>query len=90
MSLDLDGPGGDVDWGVLAGLDELIAEPPLGPAGEDLAAVAMAAAVGDSYRSTRRRMHRALSSPPGADRDWNAISLPFVVGPGGRIGKARP
>ncbi len=24
---------------------------------------------------------------PGSDRDWNALSLPFVVGPGGRIGK---
>ena len=25
--------------------------------------------------------------PPDADRDWNALSLPFVVGPHGRIGK---
>ncbi len=24
---------------------------------------------------------------PGSDRDWNALSLPFVVGPHGRIGK---
>ena len=27
---------------------------------------------------------------PGADKDWNALSLPFVVGPNGRIGKLRP
>jgi photosystem II stability/assembly factor-like uncharacterized protein len=26
---------------------------------------------------------------PGADRDWNALSLPFVVGPKGRIGVLR-
>ncbi len=26
---------------------------------------------------------------PGSDRDWNALSLPFVVGPHGRIGKLR-
>jgi hypothetical protein len=25
-----------------------------------------------------------------ADRSWNALSLPFVVGPNGRIGKLRP
>ena len=29
----------------------------------------------------------ALHEPPDADRDWNALSLPFVVGPHGRIGK---
>ena len=27
---------------------------------------------------------------PDADRNWNALSLPFVVGPKGRIGKLRP
>lgn len=27
---------------------------------------------------------------PDADRDWNALSLPFVVGPHGRIGKLNP
>ena len=27
---------------------------------------------------------------PDADRNWNAISLPFVVGPKGRIGKLNP
>jgi CHAD domain-containing protein len=54
---------------LLEGLDALIAEPPLGPAGQQPAGVAMPAAVADSYRSTRRRMRRALASPPGADRD---------------------
>jgi photosystem II stability/assembly factor-like uncharacterized protein len=28
--------------------------------------------------------------PPDANRNWNALSLPFVVGPKGRIGKLRP
>jgi photosystem II stability/assembly factor-like uncharacterized protein len=32
----------------------------------------------------------ALHEPPDADRNWNAISLPFVVGPHGRIGKLNP
>ena len=27
--------------------------------------------------------------PVGADKNWNALSLPFVVGPDGRIGKLR-
>jgi hypothetical protein len=29
----------------------------------------------------------AFNEVPGADANWNAISLPFVVGPHGRIGK---
>jgi hypothetical protein len=29
------------------------------------------------------------NEPADADRDWNALSLPFVVGPHGRIGKLR-
>jgi photosystem II stability/assembly factor-like uncharacterized protein len=29
----------------------------------------------------------ALQEAPDADRNWNALSLPFVVGPHGRIGK---
>ena len=39
---------------------------------------------------------RALHPDPGmheaadTDRDWNALSLPFVVGPHGRIGKLNP
>jgi photosystem II stability/assembly factor-like uncharacterized protein len=32
----------------------------------------------------------ALHEPLDADRDWNALSLPFVVGPHGRIGKLNP
>jgi len=32
----------------------------------------------------------ALHQPPDADRNWNAISLPFVVGRHGRIGKLNP
>jgi photosystem II stability/assembly factor-like uncharacterized protein len=31
-----------------------------------------------------------LHEAPDADRNWNAISLPFVVGPHGRIGKLNP
>jgi hypothetical protein len=27
---------------------------------------------------------------PDADKNWNALSLPFVVGPNGRIGKLNP
>ena len=32
----------------------------------------------------------AMHETPDADRDWNALSLPFVVGPHGRIGKLNP
>jgi len=32
----------------------------------------------------------AMHEPPDADRNWNALSLPFVVGPHGRIGKLNP
>jgi hypothetical protein len=32
----------------------------------------------------------ALHEPVDADRNWNALSLPFAVGPGGRIGKLNP
>ena len=32
----------------------------------------------------------ASHEPPDADRNWNALSLPFVVGPHGRIGKLNP
>lgn len=31
----------------------------------------------------------ALGEPADADRNWNALALPFVVGPHGRIGKLR-
>ena len=41
---------------------------------------------------TWRALHPdpAQHQPPDADRNWNALSLPFVVGPHGRIGKLRP
>jgi len=29
------------------------------------------------------------ADPPDADKNWNALSLPYVVGPNGRIGKLR-
>ncbi len=32
----------------------------------------------------------ARHDPPDADRNWNALSLPFVVGPHGRIGRLNP
>jgi len=32
----------------------------------------------------------ALHDAPDADKNWNALSLPFVVGPKGRIGKLNP
>ena len=32
----------------------------------------------------------ARHDPPDADRHWNALSLPFAVGPHGRIGKLNP
>ena len=32
----------------------------------------------------------AAGDPEDADRNWNALALPFVVGPHGRIGKLRP
>ncbi len=32
----------------------------------------------------------ALHEAPGADRNWNVLSLPFVVGPHGRVGKLNP
>jgi hypothetical protein len=33
------------------------------------------------------RPNPALNQPSDADRDWNALSLPYVVGSHGRIGK---
>lgn len=35
------------------------------------------------------RPNSEIHEPGDADRNWNAISLPFVVGPDGRIGKLR-
>jgi hypothetical protein len=36
------------------------------------------------------RPNPGTHEPTDADRNWNAISLPFVVGPHGRIGKLNP
>jgi photosystem II stability/assembly factor-like uncharacterized protein len=36
-----------------------------------------------------RALKRSASDPPDADQHWNALSLPFVVGPKGRIGRLR-
>jgi len=37
-----------------------------------------------------RSLKPSPTDPPDADKNWNALSLPFVVGPNGRIGKLRP
>ena len=34
-------------------------------------------------------LHPTKEEPTDADKNWNALSLPFVVGPNGRIGKLR-
>lgn len=34
-----------------------------------------------------RPLQPGTKDAPGADRDWNALSLPYVAGPNGRIGK---
>jgi hypothetical protein len=36
-----------------------------------------------------RALKPTLQDAPDADKNWNALSLPFVVGPHGRIGKLR-
>ena len=55
----------------------------VGPNGTDVST--------DDGRNWRAlRPNPALHEPADADRDWNALSLPFVVGPHGRIGKLRP
>jgi hypothetical protein len=55
----------------------------VGPNGTDLST--------DDGRNWRAvRPNPALHEPADADRNWNALSLPFVVGPHGRIGKLRP
>jgi hypothetical protein len=43
---------------------------------------------GNNWRPVRP--DPALHETPNADRNWNAICLPFVVGPQGRIGKLNP
>lgn len=52
----------------------------VGPNGTDLSIDA-----GRNWRPLRP----APGDAPGSDRDWNALSLPFAVGPHGRIGKLR-
>ena len=37
-----------------------------------------------------RALKPAANETPDADKNWNALSLPFVVGPNGRIGKLAP
>ena len=37
-----------------------------------------------------RALKPSASEPSDADQHWNALSLPFVVGPHGRVGKLRP
>jgi hypothetical protein len=55
----------------------------VGPNGTDIST--------DDGRNWRAlRPNPALNEPSDADRDWNALSLPFVVGPRGRIGKLQP
>jgi photosystem II stability/assembly factor-like uncharacterized protein len=52
----------------------------VGPNGTDIST--------DDGRNWRAlRPDPAMHEAPDADRDWNALSLPFVVGPHGRIGK---
>ena len=53
----------------------------VGPNGTDLST--------DDGRNWRA-LKPGLAEPPDADRNWNALSLPFVVGPQGRIGHLRP
>jgi hypothetical protein len=53
----------------------------VGPNGTDIST--------DDGRNWRPLLPQA-GEAPGADQHWNALSLPFVVGPHGRIGKLRP
>ncbi len=52
----------------------------VGPNGTDIS-------IDDGRNWRPVRPDAALHEDAGADRNWNAISLPFVVGPKGRIGK---
>lgn len=54
---------------LLAELDRLLAEPPLGPAAGQPASEAIPFAVRHSYRTTSRRMRRASRQPAGPGRD---------------------
>jgi photosystem II stability/assembly factor-like uncharacterized protein len=50
----------------------------VGPSGTDIST--------DDGRNWRS-LHPTAEETPDADKNWNAISLPFVAGPNGRIGK---
>ena len=52
----------------------------IGPNGTDISADD-----GENWRTLKPKPNQ----PADADRNWNALSLPFVVGPNGRIGKLR-
>lgn len=52
----------------------------VGPNGTD-------ASTDDGHKWRAVHPNAVLDEPPNADRNWNALSLPFVVGPHGRIGK---
>jgi hypothetical protein len=55
----------------------------VGPNGTDIST--------DDGRNWRAlRPNPALNEPADADQHWNALSLPYAVGPHGRIGKLRP
>ncbi len=55
----------------------------VGPNGTDIST--------DDGRNWRAvRPDAGLHEAPDADRNWNALSLPFVVGPHGRIGRLEP
>jgi hypothetical protein len=55
----------------------------VGPNGTDVST--------DDGRNWRAlRPNAALNEAADADQHWNALSLPFVVGPHGRIGKLNP
>jgi hypothetical protein len=54
----------------------------VGPTGTDVST--------DEGRNWRALLPNTAIHEPADAADWNAISLPFVVGPHGRIGKLRP
>ncbi len=55
----------------------------VGPNGTDIS-------TDDGRNSRALKPDPKAGDPPDADRHWNALSLPFVVGPHGRIGTLRP
>ena len=54
----------------------------VGPNGTDLST--------DDGRNWQPLRPSTPDASPDEDRNWNALSLPFVVGPNGRIGRLRP